>query len=331
MYDGSLEFQCSHVAPKECGFRARMRFHQSWYRRHVLNLPPGPNPHACNELYGSMLCKEDGLAGGNFVNAVVHAFAEQRIALDDENIEVGRLRNNMLASQTMCFNLFASLAVDMELATRLIVGLPGMEQVARVTDVRLEYAPPKETHLKDRTSFDAWVEYERANGMRGFLGIETKLTEPFSQNHYDFGPGYRRWQEEPSWWWVPGAEAHFSDKRYNQLWRNHLLAFAHRHQPETVYSECFSAVISHPKDNGCNNSINAYEKHLLPEGRSTLLEWPLDDLVRRWMEYAKTAEEQDWLQSLYLRYLDLEASEASWQRLQTEPEEKDTDEEVFYD
>jgi hypothetical protein len=30
---------CRHVAPHDDAFTARMRFHQSWYRAAVLNLP----------------------------------------------------------------------------------------------------------------------------------------------------------------------------------------------------------------------------------------------------------------------------------------------------
>ena len=43
----------------------------------------------------------------------------------------------------------------------------------------------------DNTSFDAFIEFELAEGGLGFAGIETKLTEPFSQKLYD-GPAYRR-------------------------------------------------------------------------------------------------------------------------------------------
>jgi hypothetical protein len=52
--------------------------------------------------------------------------------------------------------------------------------------VDIEYAPdPKEEFLDDRTAFDAFVEFDRVDGTRGFVGIETKLTEPFSRKTYD--------------------------------------------------------------------------------------------------------------------------------------------------
>jgi len=50
-------------------FTARMRFHQSWYRATHLRLGwgTGPMPHSELEL-GSMLSREHGAAGRNFVS-----------------------------------------------------------------------------------------------------------------------------------------------------------------------------------------------------------------------------------------------------------------------
>ncbi len=313
----TLETDCRHIAPSDNAFTARMRFHQSWVRRHVLGLPPGPNKSAHGqETYGSVLRPEDGAAGWNFVSPAVHAFAEQRLAQDAVHIEPWRLRNNLLSSQPMCFNLFAPLALDLDLATRLLRKMPGIPQDAQVTRVELEYAPTRAEMLNDGTSFDAWVEYERADGKRGFVAIETKLTEPFSQQHYPYSPRYQRWQSEPTWWWRHGAEAHFCDKQFNQIWRNHLLAFALRHQPDGPYSECVSVVVSHPMDSACTTAIAAYREHLLPDAPANLLHWPLDDLVARWTSAAQTPDETSWLQALNQRYLDLNASEPAWLEMQ---------------
>ena len=90
----------------------------------------------------------------------------------------------------MCFNLFGPLVGDLPLATRCMRALlPGKS--TGVTEVRIEYAPsPADEYLGDRTSFDAFVAYRRPDGQPAFLGIETKLTEPFSPGEYD-KPTYR--------------------------------------------------------------------------------------------------------------------------------------------
>jgi hypothetical protein len=290
-----------------------MRFHQSWYRRHVLGLPPGPNPAARGTVYGNMLQPEHGKQGYNFLSAATHNLAEGRLHEAQGMVEPNRLRSNLLSSQPMCFNLLAPLAQDLELASRLLTGLPGLPDSLRVTEVKIEYAPPKEQHLNDNTAFDAWIGYERDHAVCGFVGIETKLTEPFSQAGYAFDDRYARWRHQPEWWWRPGAEEEFSDKQFNQLWRNHLLAFSVLYQPQQVYQEGYCAVVYHAEDVACTEAIETYRLQLDPRAQSTLLDWPLDTVVERWTALLQTRAQREWLNAFRLRYLDLEASRPAWE------------------
>jgi len=308
-----LEADCLHVAPSDNQFAARMRFHQSWYRRHVLDLPPGPNPAARGAVYGNMLQPEDGMRGCNFLSEEIHGFAEERLSQAQGMVEPNRLRNNLLSSQPMCFNLIAPLALDHTLASRLIAGLSGLPGGLRVTDVKVEYAPPREQHLNDRTAFDAWIEYERDEGVRGFVGVEAKLTEPFSQAEYAFAERYARWRYQENWWWRNRAEETFSDTRFNQLWRDHLLVFSILHQPEQVYQEGFCAVAYHEKDEACTRAIEAYRLQIEPWAQPTLLDWPLGDMVGRWASLLQSRAQREWLQAFRLRYLDLDTSRPAWQ------------------
>src|ERR1019366_6109374 len=84
-----------------------------------------------------------------------------------DRVDPFRLMHNMLSSQPMCFNLFGPLAVDRDRAGRLLAALfPG--EIARVHEVKIEYAPsPASEYLADRTSFDAFIDYELA-GQRVF-------------------------------------------------------------------------------------------------------------------------------------------------------------------
>ncbi len=257
---------------------------------------------------------EDGKAGHNFLSPEIHDYVETRLAEDPLHIEPKRLLNNLLSSQPMCFNLFAPLAMDLKLATRLVSAMPGFETVTAVTAVKLEYAPSKETMLNDGTSFDAWIEYCRDNGWYGFIGIETKLTEPFSQKNYECNEYYRRWMNDAEGWWLPGSETRFADKAYNQLWRNHLLARALQYQPGSRYDESYSVALSHPLDRKCRTAFEAYSTYLAPAGAGTLLKWSLDDVITRWQACAETEKECAWLRSFHTRYLDLTASEAAWQQ-----------------
>lgn len=293
-------------------FTARMRFHQSWYREHVLKRPAGPNPSARNQIYGNMLRPEDGAAGLNFLTDTVRAAVAARLAKGKKGIELKRLQCNMLSSQPMCFNLFGHLAMDPNLATHLMAVLPAFPIGAKVTKVDFEFAPDPETHLKDSTAFDAFVEYRRPDGKMGFFGIETKLTEPFSQEEYCYDERYSKWEDKSGWWWRAGPEKAFPDKCFNQLWRNHLLAFAILNQTKPRYIEGHCAVVWHPKDSSCKKSIYAYRQHLREETGATLVEWPLDVVVGGWEDAKSDQIVTAWLAAFRQRYLSLNESEAAW-------------------
>jgi hypothetical protein len=289
--------------PGEPRFTARMRRHQSWYRSTVLGLAHGVGPQRGGRPLGNCLTAEDGEGGANFLSPDIFGVAQQRLDEPGGTVERYRLLHNMLSSQPMCFNLFGPLALDLELATRLIaVVLPG--RVAAVLDVKLEWAPePAADHLGDRTAFDALVIYRQPDGQRAFLGIETKLTEPFSQNVHD-GPLYRRWMDERAPW-RPEAFGSVANLEHNQLWRDHLLAVAVQRQPG--WAEGRLALVRHPLDHDCARVTAGYRR-LLREGDDSLIDLPLDQLVQRWAPVLRSEAERQWLTAFDLRYLDLGAS-----------------------
>lgn len=306
-----LENDCKHVAPSDGEFKGRLRFHQSWYRHHALGLSPGPNPQAGGELYGSMLTDSDGQRGFNFLTDEIYGFAAQRLSEGEGAIEPDRLRRNLLSSQPMCFNLFGPLHADLHLATRLISTLPGVPRGLKVRDVQVEY--DGEGLLGDRTAFDAFVEYELENGDLGFIAVETKLTEPFSQKEYP-SKRYTDWFARDNGWWLPGSETDFPNPETNQLWRDHLLTFAVLRQSPGKYKEAFCAVVYHDLDEGCPAAIKAYRRKLTEAGQATLLEWPLGKILSSWHPSADTRQQSDWLSALRLRYVDVNASELAWSK-----------------
>lgn len=129
-----------------------------------------------------MLTEESAKQGLNFLTTGIFSVAKQR--LDKKGaVEPFRQLRNMLSSQPMCFNLFGELALDLDLATTLARALWG-PQVGRVVRMCFEWAPePADEYLNDRTAFDAFLEYETVDGLPAFIGVETKLSEPFSQKN----------------------------------------------------------------------------------------------------------------------------------------------------
>jgi hypothetical protein len=295
-------------------FTARLRFHQSWYRATVLGVPCGTGPQPQSRgRYGNMLDSTAANAGGNFLTPAIFDVAQRRIAAGS-GVEPFRCLHNMLSSQPMCFNLFGPLVSDHALATRLMrAALPG--EVGEVSDVRIEYAPsPKAEYLNDRTSFDAFVAYVRPDGEPAFLGIETKLTDTFSEREYD-GPTYRRFTEcEPSLW-RRDAWRHLAHSPWNQLWRNHLLVEALcRHRSPAHGTRGRLVLVHHPGDATISPGVDQY-RTFLTSPDDTFSAWPLDWLVDAWDAVAQSEAERRWLADFRLRYVALDRSQEAWEGL----------------
>lgn len=296
-------------------FTARMRFHQSWYRATVLEVAYGAGPESSSwSCYGNMLDASSGADGLNFLTPQIYAVVRDRISAG-AGVERFRCLHNMLSSQPMCFNLFAPLVGDLDLATRCIRRvLPG--EVERVTDVRIEYAPaPAREYLWDRTSFDAFVAYLRPDGERASLGIETKLTEPFSPVEYRKNT-YARLTERDGSLWRREAWPTMSSSDWNQLWRNHLLVDALCQHPQSQHGEHGrSVLVRHPGDPGVAAVVAQY-RSFLESPDDSFCDWPLDVLVDAFTDACVSGGERAWIDAFRLRYLDLPASEAAWQGLE---------------
>lgn len=291
---------------KDDDFTRRMRLHQSWYRDRVLGVPYGTGPWASSRTrYGNMLTGASAEKGLNFLTPGIFALARQRIA-EGGGVEPFRALRNMLSSQPMCFNLFGELAFDVEraprLAARQVQALWG-RSIARVTDVRFEWVPtPASEYLNDRTTFDAFIEYETEGGRAGFIGIETKLCEPFSPKEYD-REEYRRWMTEDAPWRAD-ASARVSRIQHNQLWRDHLLAWSLLQHHGSKYAEGRLTVVYHPGDANCRSAIEGYRALLHDE--ATFSAFDLAEVAAAWKPLAGA-----WLAKFEQRYLALENSEGT--------------------
>ncbi len=288
-------------------FTARMRRHQSWYRAAVLREPCGTDKGTTTRR-GSQLTTEAGERGRNFVTDEIFEVARRRVEGRRGTLDPDRLFRNMLSSQPMCFNLFAPLVADEERAARLLAPIVG-GPIARVPVREIEWAPaPPADYLADRTAFDVYFEVERPDGARIALGIETKLTDSFSKEHYD-RPEYRRWMRGSRSPWRADAGSRVDDVRHNQLWRDHLLAIALRDHPRSRFAEGMLALVRHPFDLDGAAAVASYER-LLVEGDRSFVDLQLDEILERWAPLVRD-HERPWLDAFRLRYLDLARSEGA--------------------
>lgn len=168
------------LVPGDTRFKSAARFLASNWRKER-DIPIGTIRHdGRKQKIGSMISEPAGWAGHNFASTDIRDLAarelifRQRAAMYDAD----RLRNNLLSSQTMAFNLFGPLALDLKLATRVARDLfPGI--LAIVTAVRFEYAPARgdERFGGDYTAWDVLLLGRTRAGGRGFIAIEVKFTE----------------------------------------------------------------------------------------------------------------------------------------------------------
>ena len=287
-------------------FLQRMQRHQSWYRDQVLDVSYGESGRkdTRHTHYGHMLTKESADAGLNFLTPDLFEKVKERFPKEST-----RLWRNMLSSQPMCFNLFGQLKCDYKLATDLANALWGeQEHIAEVTNVCFEWKPePAEKYLADGTAFDVFIEYRTVDGQNGFVGIETKLTEPFTKEPYD-NPKYQEWKEKENPWKAEAAYDEIFRPERNQLARDHLLAWALLHQPDPEYTEGRLVVIYHPQDDHCGSTIERYRALLRDEAMSSFSSVDLREIVSKWKP---RAGEASWLSKFEERYLALEKSEGA--------------------
>jgi hypothetical protein len=166
--------------------RARYRLLQSWYREHVLDVPPGTDDKG--HCYGNLL-PTDAVAADPTLNflqdAGLEATARARVKEAVGTFEERRLYTNLLSSQPLCVNLFGALKREPAAAARVLTAAFGID-VAAVDDIRIEWAPaPASDFLNDPTAFDTIIDYRDSDECRGFVAVETKYTDSFSSDNFD--------------------------------------------------------------------------------------------------------------------------------------------------
>jgi hypothetical protein len=291
-------------------FTARMRFHQSWYRANILDLPfgVGPKKHSKNK-FGNYLLFDDGEKGKNFITQDIYLLAQERINEKTGAVDDFRLICNMLSSMPMCFNLFGPLKKDLNLATKLITTMLPSE-VSEVTNIIFEFNPsPRKDYLNDRSAFDIFVEFKTPEGDLAFIGIEAKLTEPFSQKEHT-NPRYMYWTKMENSPWIKEFQGELIKRDVNQLWRNHLLVQSLQKVRSDKYSKGFFMTVYHQDDLDCKQSLGKYFSYLKTPHNAS--EFSLEKIRELWEPHIISEDDKLWFNTFKNRYLDLQLSESEF-------------------
>ncbi len=287
------------LAASEPRWRARYRLLQSWYRETVLGAPPG---RYGGRLRGNHL-PADWLADhpdANFLTPEVIAYVKQRVP---EVLAAGgtlaekRLNSNLLSSMPLCFNLFGHLRAFPVEAAKVLSAAFDLD-IATIERLEVEWAPDPSQHLRDRTAFDAYVEYRTGDGKRGFVGVETKYTESFSPEEYDTEE-YRRVTASPGSGFKAGAADVLKGRATNQLWRNALLVVSVRQRERFDFGHV--AVVACENDRSLRKAVDQFEQQL-DDPSSLLRDVSYERIIGEADQHPAL---RDWAAVFRKRYLDL--------------------------
>lgn len=282
--------------------RAAYRRLQSWYRSEVLSVEPGldRSGRAVSSLLPQGAVDADPTL--NFLgDPRLLDIGRARVAEGRGTYSEDRLMRNMLSSQPLCVNLFGAISVEPNAGARVLLRATGLP-VHCLESVSIEHTPVAANRmLADRTAFDAYVEYLDLAGQRRFFGVETKYTEPFS-NDSKLGEAkrqkYRELAAELGSFKTPLDERLLRPKA-SQLFRNVLLALAHR---RTTKRPGHVLVVALEGDADAIAATNIV-RDALDDPDDVLRLVSIESIAT---EAASTAALTSWAASFRRRYLDLE-------------------------
>lgn len=295
-------------------YRGKLRALQSWYREYVLALPPGVHRRGktervvCSRLTHKDVAHDPSL---NFlVDSEIKSLAVERLANAERwggIVSRDRLYRDLLSSQPLAFNLFGFFKVEVPDNPDSAEGVALLEVLREVfgvdadavTDIRLEYAPPRNSRSKSGSAFDCFIKYRRGS-KRGFVGIEVKYSEDLRAQKPSNNPEYRELTERRGSGFKAGSADVLNEATTCQLWYNACLAL--RIRESEGYDEHTLVMTSVDDDEGAKAAAASVKDQLTDPDQ---LRWVG---YRQIVEVCRRQDELDaWGEHFTQRYLDLPA------------------------
>lgn len=282
-------------------FKAKARAHQFTFREEVLqDFYTEKNPQV-------ILSPESAKRGLIFCE-VYRDLINQKV----KTFGISALFSNMLRSEHIPYNLFVPMEDDLIHAKDLFNKIIG-GGIARINRIEIEYPGKKVApflYLKDRTSFDTFIEYECENGNLGGIGIEVKYTEngyPLGvkeRNDIIDGEGMYRQMTRKSGYYDENMDVmmFLGAHHLRQIWRNHLLGYAMVDHEDI---QRFHHIHLYPQGNVHFHTyaVPEYEKLLTVKGRNSFIALTFENLFGLLSKYFTSFKQQEWIRYLYRRYI----------------------------
>ena len=304
----------------------RVRLHQGWWRLNVLNQIAGEHPIRESETVCNTIINGES-SGSNFLTPstlkIVQDTLKERTIEDGGKIEEGRLYDNLLSSQPLCFNFFAELENNKDLGLNILQ--TWWEDITKLNKVLFEYSP-KKNYTNDGSAFDVAFDVQFGD-KRGFIGLECKYTDTFSYKpqkseqkpipyYGDIGnKNYETFLEVYN-----KAQASFKadyfkfvrSKKFNQLFRNQLMAEAMSLNKD--YDVVKTGLFCYENDSEAIKSGNEFQS-MLSNGENQFKVITYRNFIESNQKLELTWEQREWTMLLWARYCGMALSESVNQQL----------------
>jgi hypothetical protein len=310
--------------PLECksdsSFKRAARKHQSDFRWNELHCAHDQS-HKYGR-YGAYLKYDDALKGKNFYypywskikNAISNRYP------DSQPWQLATIYANMLRSEHIPFNFFVPMKDNLDSAKMVFDEIIGGGQIAKILDIKIEYAPEKQFTLNDGTSFDTFIRYQHIDGSIGGIGIEIKYTEvgyPLkfgSKEEQDIKYGkneaYIKFTQHSGYYLDSISKTKLPNNtlvknNFRQIWRNHILGASMLNNDKIEYPlDHFNSVTIFPSQNKhFMKVIPEYEQLLSESGKKSFRGITYENFFKILEEYYTTKEFKNWINYLRERYI----------------------------
>lgn len=264
-----------------------------------------------SEVYGNYTSDPHG----NFMTPYIQKLVEEELAdKGDRLIDEKRMRDNLLSSQPLCFNLFGELKRDSGKALKFF-NIIYRDCFSSIDNIVFEHNPARRDPrlTGDRSAFDVFVEYTSRDGKKGFIGIEVKYSETLREGadtvqdilnkQFCDEPRTRkaRYEELSEGLFKREDFKLLETLPYFQIWRDHLLAVSMCKAFSDKYDEGFFMFLSPRTNIQCRKAVTGYKNLLRVKDRLAShfdIRW-LEDFI----DTLNTVCNEDWSREMGYRYL----------------------------
>ena len=260
--------------------------------------------------YETWLSDKDGKEGKNFYDGFSILPAVQK---RHPSFYIN-LYSDMLRSEHIPFNLFVPFRSNLnycrdvfnEFMNGKIKSIDNRSIYDNKENIKIEFAPlPKKNYLNDRTSFDAYIEFNHQDGSKGILGIEVEyklLSGSIEERAINDKSSMYYSVSRDSGLYKLNSENELKSDLYRQIWRNQLLVESMRLVNNSKFKHS-SSLIFYPVDNEHFKETSESYSTMLLKNKQKFVSVTYEKFISACYKHCPNSEYKTWVDYLSKRYL----------------------------